>query len=269
MSELERYPYAPILEAIVLLRIHGEDGGAPGDMRLLSDQFKAALGIDFVGEQSWYRVSDELVTVDGVDSAMEDGHPLVGFGLTLNARERIMLVDDEFQYRHLYTSDVRYESWELVTDRALSLFGVLLELAGSAGVSGVGSRYVNQLPAPFDQDRFEIGDYVRMAPDVPGTLPQRVAGFFSQVDIPFEGPDGVASTRTTIYLGPFRVEDVEAPALILDIEVRKVVEPMSLKEIGGVLDEVRSVKNRVFEGTITDACRIRMRGLVQSGGDAS
>jgi uncharacterized protein (TIGR04255 family) len=119
-----------------------------------------------------------------------------------------------------------------------------------AQVTRVGVRYINQLDLPSTMRDFN--DYIRTYPQVSSDLPQALAGFFSQVQIPL--PDIEAMLLVTVTTVP--PPSVNVASVVLDIDVFKEnLKPMPDSKIWESLDVLRRRKNLAFEACITNNTR--------------
>lgn len=242
------YPHAPIVEAGLTLAF-SED--ASFDVELLARRFDET----FPGwsAQGIYKVSESYVPMASPPEGGLGDSDLVGFQRS-NEHERVRFIEDEVRYVRSYRPHL-YEDWDVFVAQAMKrLVPLVAELAGET-VDFAQARFVNELPIPAS-GKYEIRDWVRLAVDVPGMLPQGVTRMFTQVDIPFELETGLVESRNTVFAG---VRDNEA-ILVLDISVSKDFSPRAVNNLEDILSVLRSVKNELFEGAVTDACRIRMRG---------
>ncbi|GEC74194.1 TIGR04255 family protein [Microbacterium maritypicum] len=255
MSQVDGpYPHAPVVEAGLTLAF--EDGKV-FDVHELERRFDEQFP-DWK-TQGIYKVSDTFVPMSvPPEGALGDRSTLVGFQRS-NDRERVRFIEDEIRYVRVYdkgSDDQNYRDWDAFIGQAMGhLVPLVADVAGET-VTYAQARFVNELPIPQDRD-YEIRDWVRLAVDVPGRLPQDINRMFTQVDIPFNREDtGIVNTRNTVFAG---VREGEA-ILVLDIEVSKEFAHRNVNGLEDILGVLRSVKNELFEGAITDACRIRMGG---------
>src|SRR5207249_4682207 len=75
-----------------------------------------------------------------------------------------------------------YDSWEAFRAEARRLWKTYRDVARPAKIDRMAVRYVNRLDLPADLRDFK--DYLRTVPEVSGDLPQALAGFFLQLNIP-------------------------------------------------------------------------------------
>ncbi|MCT1364075.1 TIGR04255 family protein [Microbacterium sp. p3-SID131] len=251
MSQVEGpYPSAPIVEAGLTLAFAEQ---TVFNVDALSRRFDArspeweAQGI--------FDVSGTYVPVAvGQESTLGDDRKLVGFQRSRD-KERLQFIEDEIRYVRTYRKNL-YTDWnDFIADAMEHLVPLFSDNPDNL-VMFAQARFVNELPIP-KSGRYEISDWVYLGVDVPSELPQGVSRMFTQVDIPFDREDtGFVNTRSTVFAGARENEAV----LVLDIEVSKQFPPRSVNGLEDILTVLRSVKNELFEGAVTDGCRTRMRG---------
>jgi uncharacterized protein (TIGR04255 family) len=77
-----------------------------------------------------------------------------------------------------------YQTWGQFRNEAKTLWDSYRQIVGALPVVRIGLRYVNQLDLPVTMRDFR--DYIRSYPEISTDLPQLLAGFFMQVQIPQE-----------------------------------------------------------------------------------
>ena len=143
-----------------------------------------------------------------------------------------------------------YQTWEQFRGEAKKLWASYRQIVGALPVVRVGLRYVNQLDLPVPMRDF--GDYIRSYPEISSDLPQLVAGFFMQVQIPQEDLGAMLVLNEAIV--PPSVPDVVS--VVLDIDVFKQgLKLESDDDVWNIMDTLRLRKNLIFEGCITNNTR--------------
>lgn len=244
------YALPPIVEAGLSFEF---DESATPDVQMLASLFdEISPGWE---SDNVFDVAGTIVPVPvASDTTLPDEHRLVGFQRRRQA-ERFRLIANQVQYVRMYR-EAPYTEWDDFIIDGMSRLRPLFGDSLPSIISGVHVRFLNELPIPKHGESYEIGDYVRMSVDIPGRLPQGVTQMFAQVDIPFERGDDVVETRAIIFAG----QQTSGPVLILDLEASKEGSPGNANGLEDTMSLLRSVKNELFEGAITDACRIQMRG---------
>jgi len=143
-----------------------------------------------------------------------------------------------------------YESWEPFYEEARRLWDVFLDVAKPLSVTRVAVRYINRLDLPLPISDF--GDYVRTVPKVAPDLPQGLAGYFMQLQIPQADLDAMLILNEGLVPPP----SPEVASVVLDIDLhRDVALRPDDEKVWSLLTDLRWRKNEVFEACITDAMR--------------
>lgn len=140
-----------------------------------------------------------------------------------------------------------YTRWEEIRPLALDAWRKYAEIARPEAVTRLGLRYINHIPLP--PGVHELDDYLVAGPRTPPEWPQDLSAFLTYVVL-HEPDSGVAvAVRQWLQVGIGRPE----VAVVLDIDAysEKQRDPDSL-EIERVLGDLRTVKNRIFFGSLTD-----------------
>ena len=143
-----------------------------------------------------------------------------------------------------------YQTWEQLRNEAKTLWSSYRQIVGALPVVRVGLRYVNQLDLPLPIRDFR--DFVRTYPEISSDLPQQLAGFFLQVQIPQDdlGAMLILNEAMVPPSGP------NVASLVLDIDVFKQgFKPQSDDDVWNIMDALRLRKNLIFEGCITNNTR--------------
>lgn len=116
-------------------------------------------------------------------------------------------------------------------------------------ITRIATRYINRIEIPLPFNSFQ--EYVVNMPPIPNCLPQSFANFFMQIQVPSGSENRhVVITET--------IEPVEKNTLpfILDIDVFQEHNlKNNLDDLVKEFNELRNIKNEVFENCITDKTR--------------
>jgi uncharacterized protein (TIGR04255 family) len=143
-----------------------------------------------------------------------------------------------------------YPDWGAFRTEALRLWNIYRSVAGPLKIVRVAVRYVNRIDIPLPISDF--GDYLRTVPLVSPDLPQGLAGYFMQLVMPLEDIKSNAVIIETIIepAGP------NVASIVLDIDIFRTDElPSDEAVLWALIEELRTAKNKVFEGCITDKAR--------------
>jgi uncharacterized protein (TIGR04255 family) len=241
MATTRTYPNAPITEAGIHLMVQPSDGISVGDLVRCHE-----------GEENSYPLSKELQMATGhfemgprVSAAASAQH--VGFVYTSSDQRQVYQVRvDGFLFSRL----APYESWEAFCKEARRLWQLYRERLKPAAVTRVAVRYINRLDIPAE--RIEIKDYLRTMPEIGEGLPQTLAGYFMQLQIPMDDIRSKLFLNETIGQSP----KSGCLALILDIDLFRSDDiPNDEESIWQMFETLRVRKNEVFEACITDRAR--------------
>ena len=235
------YDKAPIREAIINIQIDQTVPLNLADLEIAGDRvpgyserrnlFQGQVIGQFSTGQPTATIKQDQV---GYQFIGGEGKQIAGFRL------------DGFTFSRL----APYQTWEQFRDEAKRLWALYRQVVGSAPVTRVGVRYVNQLDLPVNLRDFR--DYIRSYPEISSDLPQQLASFFMQVQIPQTDIGAMLILNTAIVppLGPNVV------SVVLDIDVNKAgLESPSDEEIWNTMEMLRVRKNLIFEGCITNTTR--------------
>jgi uncharacterized protein (TIGR04255 family) len=182
MTTSRHYSRSPVAEAIIDFQVELPEGVGLADLERCQDAaypLKKALA-DSAGQIKL--VKDELTS------------PAVGF-LFISADQKQL-----FQ-AHLKGCTMHrlapYAGWEPFRDEARRLWNTYRQTARPLRVARVALRYVNRLNLPLPVA--ELKDYLRTSPEVSPDLPQELAGFFMQLNIPLRD---IKSTLLLRQMGP-------------------------------------------------------------------
>jgi uncharacterized protein (TIGR04255 family) len=150
-----------------------------------------------------------------------------------------------------------YEKWGPFQTEAQRLWTLTRETLQPTELTRVAVRYINRLELPLPIKEFK--DYLRTVPEVSSDLPQALANFFLQVQIPLEDIGGMATVSQTILPPTTPDAGFTTLSLLLDIDVFRMGAPSDDDSLWALFEKLRRSKNNVFEGCITDQTRELIR----------
>jgi len=239
----QHYDHAPIVEAILEIRV------VPWETQDLDALATTLAAPGYQDATPDYSVTAEM-GFDGDEVVSRASRQHVGFSaLRDDGRRAIRAWSDRYTFSWLKP----YEDWDSFIAEALDGWGRYREVARPATMVRIGCRFINRLD--LDRPSIEVKDYLRTSIDISPYLPQAMASFFAQVEIPL--PQGAVSRVLTTLAAP---EQPDTTSLILDIDTWRNVEidlatDVSISDVEAHLDVLRDAKNYVFEACITDATR--------------
>lgn len=176
-----------------------------------------------------------------------------GFKLTNSQNNRVVIAAiDKFVVSFLSP----YTLWSDLKDTARSLYRKYLEFAPQIEIIRLGIRYINDIKLPLTED-FNFQKYINTFQPLPkhGALPDSLSKFESVVVMPHEDIGCTSTIRQTILDAEGGDKSSSAfLSFVLDIDVyqNKVIEPDQADEIWEGFEKMRTKKNAIFFGTLTD-----------------
>jgi uncharacterized protein (TIGR04255 family) len=239
------YDHAPIAEAVLEIKCTLPEGVSLDDLLQCVDRDE-------------FPVADQAVSVEGRIDLSDDGQirsaargQVLGHVFRRADGNRVVQARlDGFSFSWLPP----YDRWEAFLSEAEAHWLRYRRAVRPTKAVRLGVRFINKIDVPSPQ--IEIKDYLRMSADVPAYLPQGIAGYFVQVQIPLSHYDCSATITTTLVPPP----NDDSTSLLLDIDTWQMVEisltdDVEAEGVAARLATMRKAKNYVFESCITDATR--------------
>lgn len=116
----------------------------------------------------------------------------------------------------------------------------------------ISMRYINRIPLPLIEGSVRLRDYFTIVPETPVSLRPQLAGIFQSLRLVC--PDTGALAQVTLTTE--NPAGAELP-VILDIDARMEMseEPPALKTLMDNVAVLRTLKNHLFETSLTDQCQ--------------
>lgn len=241
MSQVTRFPNAPITEALLDIRAK-----LPSEVSLA----KLATFHDSVREQ--YPAKQERVRWQGGIHFEPGGIPEIrpasggpdGYRFTSTDGKQIVQARlDGFTFNKLKP----YDRWETFRDEARRLWQHYLSIVAPESVTRIALRYINRIEIPLPMRDFK--DYILTTPEIAPGLPQRLDSFFMRLVIPDPKTGGVTIvTETTEPI----TDSAQSLPFILDIDVFHVAAFAAKDEaIWEKFGQLRDLKNDIFFKSVT------------------
>jgi uncharacterized protein (TIGR04255 family) len=234
-----KYIRAPIIEAIVDFQYL-----EPIDLKVC-EKVKSKLANSYpIAEEA----IDLAVKLDTSKKAAEFEERSHGFRLSSDDQTDIVIVAD----RHFAVARLApYLGWQQFRDRAAANWKINKDLTGYRKIARIGVRYINRIDIPTAESlTLSTEDYFAFRLEIPQPPFPPLAHHVMQADFR-EG-------KMQIVVNSARVPSalVNHLSFILDIDIsRREDVPQSDDGIWAYLDEVRILKNTLFESCITDKTR--------------
>lgn len=246
----ERYENAPILEAVIELRVASADGTPLADVnrvRIPDDNLYPEVRDRFM-VQGVFQISDEAVTTTADRNQI---------GYEYKSKDGKQVVYSTVQ-GFVYSLSAPYDCWDRFVDEGWRLWLRYREYAKPDRVTRIAVRYINRIEVPEPQ--IELKDYLRTYPELSPDLPQALAGFFMQTLVPLPAYEAFVNITSAL-----QKQNPESISVILDLDCFRETPELMVsshdfdEEVRGALASLRSAKNAVFEACITDEVRRLIR----------
>jgi uncharacterized protein (TIGR04255 family) len=147
-----------------------------------------------------------------------------------------------------------YDRWEDFRNEAKNLWLAYRNIATPETITRVAVKYVNRFDLVLPVKDF--GDFFKIYPEVPPELPQGLAGFFMQLQIPHDDLAAMLVLTQAIVPPP----EAGIVSIVLDIDLFCPNNPAPTEEeLWLLLERLHDRKNQIFESCITDATRELIR----------
>jgi uncharacterized protein (TIGR04255 family) len=239
-SKWERFPNAPITEALLDIRAHLPGGVGLAELASLHDEIKNVYpmrrerqrwqgGIHF-DKGAPPRVDEGSVAPDGYLFTSADGKRIVQARL------------DGFTFNWL----AKYDTWSLFRDEAKAHWDRYRERARPEALTRIALRYLNRILLPLPIKDFK--DYVLTVPEIAPELPQELTELFMRVVLPFPAQECRVIVTQTI-----ESQNGDRLPWILDIDafVEKAFS-VEGQEVWDVFERLHDAKNKVFFKSLTE-----------------
>jgi uncharacterized protein (TIGR04255 family) len=238
MTTSRRYSRSPITEAVIDFRVE-----LPKDVEL--SDLEACQDAAYADKMGLFDTSAQIEL--GNEAASSTTSRQVGFLFTTADKKQFFQAHFEGFLMHRLAP---YEGWKPFRDEARRLWDRYRQTTRPRKVTRVAVRFINRLDLPSPVG--EMKDYLRTSPEVSPDLPQELAGFFMQLNIPQPDIKSTLLLRETAV--PPAVPGKES--VVLDIDLFRADEiPSDDAGIWAFLESLRSRKNEIFEACITDRTR--------------
>ncbi|TLD72687.1 TIGR04255 family protein [Phragmitibacter flavus] len=147
------------------------------------------------------------------------------------------------------------DDYVMEIERTWSLF---VDLTAPIQVKGIRLRYINRLNLPLRGGALETTDFLRISPQLPEQSNLEFSGFLHQHSAVEKG----TGNQANIVLASQQIEGSALP-MIFDIGVYHA-EYGKIENWGWIVEQImslRSLKNRIFENTLTESCLNLYRNL--------
>lgn len=240
MPPWERFPNAPITEAILDIQVTYPSPVEPARLEAFQDLIRASYPVK-QGRTKW---QGEIHLGEGAVAQAVRQRAQGFLFRSADEHRAVQARQDGFTFNWLK----RYESWEALRDEARPHWERYRDTFNPEAVTRLGLRYINriEIPLPFTDFR----DYVKTAPDVAPGLPQGVSALFMRLEIP-DVERALMGIITETFQAP--MDDGKRLPFIFDIDVVSgaTFEPNS-NAIWETFEKMRDYKNQIFFNSMTE-----------------
>lgn len=249
------YSRAPIIEAVIDLRVSADVGIDVSRLRALADSLVSAFPVQTPMFRGQFAValSTAPQPQGPADASREKSirlpislkaeHDQIGVRLATEKNTRVLqLTANGFTYSHLPP----YSSWQEFRAEAAPLWEQYIVAAVPDVVTRSALRYINRLN--FKGPSVEPEEYLNLYPKLPKGIPPDITGMFLQLRMPQEDLDSMAIINCTLA-DPTEPDSI---SMILDFDVFQLSERKpSDPEIWDLLDKLDERKNLLFNECLT------------------
>ncbi len=249
--EQEHYSKAPIIEAIIDLRIILPPEVTLAQLSEVGDAIASRFPErhNFVREQYSFQGGQE----PNINASIQ-AH---GFAFVREDKQTVLqLSPDGFTFKTLPP----YDRWEAFQAEAQELWNLYCRICRPLNVARVALRYINRLDLPATLHDFK--EYLRIVPEVSDDLPQQgLSGYFMQLQVPQMdiAPDCMLILNEALV--PPVVPDTIPVMLDIDLFCERPEQPWAADDgsVWALLEQLRIRKNEVFNASITPAMQELIR----------
>src|SRR5438105_10501945 len=171
MNEFKRYLRAPILEAVLDIRVALQDDVSLETLARVG----AEVGNSYPTRKDRLQFESELTMSAEVASASTRRSQSGYIFFSIDERQSFQARKDGFTFSRL----APYTGWEAFSSEARKLWEHYRLLVPVNTITRLGVRYINRLDLPLPLGDFK--EYLRTVPEVSPDLPQGLRGYFMQL----------------------------------------------------------------------------------------
>ncbi len=234
-------PNAPILEAVIDIRVAGAKVTDEAEFRAVHDRVRQEYpGIDEIRTfQATFPV-DQAGAHNVAAGAKDLGSAGIRF-LSADKKQIVQFRRDGYTFSRL----APYTSWKQIRKESSTLWKEYLRIAQPAAATRVALRYINKLDLPPPSQ--DLSDFLTTPPQLPKGIPATISGFFHRTSV--DCVNGKFKGWITQAVEPS--SQAGGVTVYLDFDVaREGTVPIG-DEIEATLNEIRDIKNAMFFSSVT------------------
>jgi uncharacterized protein (TIGR04255 family) len=242
MRERRHYSKAPITEAIVDFRVVRTDNMTLDNLHGITAHIKN----DYPHVDNSLLIESQVTAGSSIGASANQTH--VGYICSSNNRKQNLRAElGGFVFSQL----APYDRWENFRDEAHRLWEIYAQMVQVESINRIAVRYINRIDIPLPFDDFK--DFLRTVPEVSPDLPQGLAGYFMQLQIPQDDVGAMAVINQAMV--PLQSPDPDYISVILDIEIFQDQYVFSKDVFWESLEQLHTKLDSVFEACITQRTR--------------
>lgn len=231
---------APIVEALIDLRVRPQPGTQPSKLEAIGARIKDR----YPTVKPIHQVATHVELKAGADAVQSVSQQQLGFRFESSDAKSVLQAQTlGFTLSRL----APYETWEALIQEAQAMWPHYVAVAEPESIERVATRYINRIHLPLPIGDFD--EYLTAPPLVPKGLPDYVSEFFSRMVI--NDPHSQAVIIFTQAFEPLGPGNTALP-VIVDIDVFKATSlPADGTDHWKLLTEFRDIKNTAFFASLT------------------
>jgi uncharacterized protein (TIGR04255 family) len=242
----QHYSNAPIVETVLEIVVEAKQTNILSHLRKLGSKEPAYAEV----REAFAFLAELGLDVSGATTS-SGRRELVGYQFVDVSNARLFTArKDRFSYSKLQP----YSEWETVRAEAARLWDRYKAAVKVHRITRIGVRYVNRLDLPGPS--LELKDWLLTGPEVAPGMHQRLAGFAMELLLPQPDLQGTVATIRQAVLKPTQANAV---SVALDVDVHRSGKGIDIKDIWSEIEILHERENLIFECSITDRLRDRIR----------
>ena len=204
------------------------------------------------------QLSEMSLTINPVGAAPQVSQNTVGYRLTNLAGNTIIVFTT---HTIAFSRVAPYPGWHEFSAGAADLFRISRGIMGYSTIGRIGVRYINRIDIPVEHDSghpvpIRLEEYLLIYPEYPESVFGSMQGYTIQCITPLH----IIESRATINVATAQPPAPRFASIIFDIDIgRESDVPQREDEISGLLDSIRTEKNRIFADCLTEKAKALFR----------
>ena len=236
------YPNPPIIEAVIDWRVQNRPDLTLDSLLEVHHKLQA----DFPDVRVLKRGDVQLQMGESIHESKSISTR--GYGFVSEGGEQMCQFRlDGFSFHRLRP----YSDWDSVFGAADALWNIYRDNVSPSSVTRIALRYINQIEVPGPP--VVMNDFFTVSPAIIPNVSGPVSSFLSRVQM----LDAKTRNTATVTFASERSEKEGLEPVILDIDVfrQKEIDPSDSPAMDKIFADLRELKNRIFESSITDRTR--------------